>query len=121
LVFFSGGFFCAAEAGSGACPAEYGKILYECNPVQEKQLFIIGMGHRDALTGSNGRWPARIQAEVYKLGEWRIRQEGVGLVLPEGFFKNPEAQKNPNHAPLNSEKRKPSEPLDLQNRFSGKP
>ena len=116
LSFFLllGGFLSAAEAGSGACPPAYGKVLFECNPTQEKQLFIIGMGHRDALTGSNGRRTAKIQAEVYKLGEWLIRQEGVELVLPEGFFKNPGAQKTPGPAPPDSEKKKPSESLDLK-------
>ncbi|MBP1716234.1 MAG: hypothetical protein H6Q42_4437, partial [Deltaproteobacteria bacterium] len=62
LFLLGGKYLSAAEAGSGACPPEYGKILYECNPAQEKQLFIIGMGHRDALTGSNGRRTAKIQA-----------------------------------------------------------
>jgi len=104
----------AAEAGSGACPPAYGKVLYECNPTQEKQLFIIGMGHRDALTGANGLRTAKIQAEVYKLGEWLIRQEGVELVLPEGFFQNPGAQKTPAPSPSGSEKRKPAESLDLK-------
>jgi hypothetical protein len=66
LFLLGGKHLSAAEAGSGVCPSEYGKILYECNPAQEKQLFIIGMGHRDALTGANGRRTAKIQAEVYK-------------------------------------------------------
>ena len=114
LLIFLGGSFSPAEAGSAACPPEYGKILYECNPAQEKQLFIIGMGHRDALTGANGRRTAKIQAEVYKLGEWLIRQEGVELVLPEGFFKAPGAQKTSSPAPPDSEKKKPSESIDLK-------
>lgn len=114
LFLLGGKYLCAAEAGSSACPPEYGKILYECNPTQEKQLFIIGMGHRDALTGANGRRTAKIQAEVYKLGEWIIRQERVELVLPEGFFQNSGAQKTPSPAPPDSEKKKPSESLDLK-------
>jgi hypothetical protein len=114
LFLLGGKHLSTAEAGSGACPPEYGKILYEGNPAQEKQLFIIGMGHRDALTGANGRRTAKIQAEVYKLGEWLIRQEGVELVLPEGFFQNPGAQKTPSPAPPDSEKKKPSESLDLK-------
>ncbi len=114
LLLLGGKYLSAAEAGSGACPPEYGKILYECNPTQEKQLFIIGMGHRDALTGSNGRRTAKIQAEVYKLGEWLIRQEGVELILPEGFFKTPGAKKASGPTPSNSEKMKSAEPLDLK-------
>jgi hypothetical protein len=114
LLLLLGGFLSVTKAISGACPPEYGKILYECNPTHEKQLFIIGMGHRDALTGANGRLTAKIQAELYKLGEWLIRQEGVELVLPEGFFKTPGAQKTSNPAPPDSKKRKPSESLDLK-------
>ena len=89
LFFLPWAFLSAAWAGSGSCPAAYGETLYECNPAREKQLFIIGMGHRDALTGANGPRTARIQAEVYKVGEWLILEEGVELILPEGFFKAP--------------------------------
>jgi hypothetical protein len=38
----------------------------------------------------------------------------VELVLPEGFFQNPGAQKTPSPAPPDSEKKKPSESLDLK-------
>ncbi len=114
LLFLLGGIFSAAEAGSGACPKEYGKILYECNPTHEKQLFIIGMGHRDALSGANGPRTAKIQAEVYKIGEWLIREEGVDLILPEGFFQNPGAPKSLNSLPPDAGKKRFAEPLDLK-------
>ncbi|MBP1717038.1 MAG: hypothetical protein H6Q43_476 [Deltaproteobacteria bacterium] len=114
LLLFFRGVLSAAEAGSGACPSEYGKMLYECNPTHEKQLFIIGMGHRDALTGANGHRTAKIQAEVYKIGEWLIRQEGVELVLPEGFFKSPGGKKVSSPAPSDSEKKRSAESLDLK-------
>jgi hypothetical protein len=29
-----------------------------------------------------------VQAEVYRIGEWFIHNQGVELLLPEGFFKN---------------------------------
>ena len=119
ILFFSlllllGGFLSAAEAGSGACPPEFGKILHECNPTSQKQLFIIGMGHREALTGANGHRTAKIQAEVYKIGEWLIRQEGVELILPEGFFKSPGREKASGPAPSDFERRRQAEPLDLK-------
>jgi hypothetical protein len=104
----------AAIAGSVACPPEYGKILYECNPTNQKQLFIIGMGHRDALTRSNGSQTAKIQAEVYKIGEWLVRQEGVELLLPEGFFKNPGAKTVPSPLPPQPERKGFGKPLDLK-------
>jgi len=114
LVLFLAGGLSAAEAGSNACPAEYGKVLYECNPGREKQLFIIGMGHRDALTGANGPRTVKIQAEVYKMGEWLIREEGVELLLPEGFFKGPGGSKTSGAPAPNSDKKKSAAPLDLQ-------
>ena len=111
---FSWGFLFSRPGRFGCLPARIREILYECNPTNQHQLFIIGMGHRDALTGANGRQTARIQAEVYKLGEWLIRQEGVELILPEGFFKNPGAQKTSSPASPDSEKMKPAESLDLK-------
>jgi hypothetical protein len=113
LCVFPGAFLSLAEAGSNVCPAEYGKTLYECNPTQEKQLFIIGMGHRDALTGANAPRTARIQAEVYKIGEWLIRRENVELILPEGFFKSAEGNKA-SSTRADSEKRKAAEAFDLR-------
>jgi len=78
----------SALAGSipGPIPAEYGEVICRFNERSPNQLFIIGMSHRDALTRLNGSKIPRVQAEVYKLGEWLIRNEGVELLLPEGFF-----------------------------------
>jgi hypothetical protein len=72
------------------------------------------MSHRDSLTGSNGTHTAKVQAEVYKLGEWLIRQEGVELLLPEGFFKTP-AMKTQSPPPLfKAERMTFPEPLDFK-------
>jgi hypothetical protein len=103
-----------ARAASNACPAEYGETLYECNPAREKQVFIIGMGHRDALTGANGPRTARVQAEVYKVGEWLIREEGVELILPEGFFKSPGGGKASGSPSAVAEKKRSADALDLK-------
>lgn len=75
-----------AEAGLSTIPAEFGEIIYRCNQRSPNQLFIIGMAHRDALTGLSGADIPRVQAEVYKLGEWLIQNERCELLLPEGFF-----------------------------------
>lgn len=68
-------------------PSEYGEVIYRCNQGSPKQLFIIGTSHRDSLTRQNSANTSRVQAEVYKIGEWLIRSEGLELLLPEGFFK----------------------------------
>ena len=72
-------------------PAQYGEIIYRFNEKNPSQIFIIGIGHRDALTCRNGENTSRVQAEIYKIGDWLIHHQGVELVLPEGFFKNPSA------------------------------
>jgi hypothetical protein len=68
-------------------PADYGEVIYQCNAKSPNQLFIIGLNHRDSLTRLNGAKTPRVQAEVYKIGDWLIHQEGCELLLPEGFFK----------------------------------
>lgn len=67
-------------------PNDYGEVICRYNEKSPNQLYIIGISHRDTLTGSNGRHTPRIQAEVYKIGEWLIQNQGVELLLPEGFF-----------------------------------
>lgn len=69
-------------------PAKYGEIIYQCNGGSPNQLFIIGMSHRDSLTRRNGINTWKVQVEVYKIGEWLIRNRGLELLLPEGFFKD---------------------------------
>ena len=67
-------------------PQEYGEVIYQSNGETSKQLYIIGVEHRDAITRSNGINTSKVQAEVYKIGEWLIQNEGLRLLLPEGFF-----------------------------------
>ena len=69
-------------------PAEYGDVVYQLNPEKPDQVFIIGISHRDSLTLANDANTSNVQAEVYRIGEWCIRNEGVELLLPEGFFRN---------------------------------
>lgn len=75
-----------AEGGSCGLPGDYGQVVCRFNDKSPNQLYVIGTGHRDSLTRSNGSRTPRVQAEVYKIGEWLIQKEGVELVLPEGFF-----------------------------------
>jgi len=73
-------------------PAEYGVTLYRFNEKSPNHIFIIGISHRDALTCLNGDNTSRVQAEIYKIGDWLIHNQKVELVLPEGFFKSPSAK-----------------------------
>jgi len=67
-------------------PVEYGEVLCRFNEESPNQIFIIGISHRDSLTCSNGEKTSRVQAEVYKIGDWLIHRQGLELLLPEGFF-----------------------------------
>jgi hypothetical protein len=68
-------------------PVEYGELIFQFNEKSPKQIFIIGISHRDSLTCLNGDITSRVQAEVYKIGDWLIHHQGLELLLPEGFFK----------------------------------
>jgi hypothetical protein len=67
-------------------PTEYGEAICKYNPESPNQLYIVGISHRDTLTGENNSLTPRVQAEVYKIAEWLIRNKGLELLLPEGFF-----------------------------------
>ena len=66
--------------------AQFGEIIYQHNEKSPRQLYIIGMSHRDSLTRQNGSQTSRVQAEVYKIGEWLIHNRELELLLPEGYF-----------------------------------
>jgi hypothetical protein len=68
--------------------AEYGEIIYRKNPHAPQQVYIIGQSHRSALTGQGGPDLVKVQAEIYRIGEWLILENNVEMLLPEGFFQN---------------------------------
>lgn len=76
----------SAEVEPCVLPEDYGEVVCRFNEKSPNQLYVIGIAHRDSLTRSNGSRTPRIQAEVYKIGEWLIQNQGVELLLPEGFF-----------------------------------
>ena len=86
LAVFSSGLFHSAGGGSCGLPGDYGQVVCRFNEKSPNQVYVIGTAHRDSLTRSNGSRTPRVQAEVYKIGEWLIQKEGVKLILPEGFF-----------------------------------
>jgi hypothetical protein len=75
-----------AEVEPCLLPKDYGEVVCRYNEKSPNHLYILGIGHRDTLTGSNGRRTSRVQAEVYKIGEWLFKNQRVELLLPEGFF-----------------------------------
>ncbi len=83
------------EAAFPAFPAEYGEVVFHRVGENQQQVYIIGQSHRSSRTGLNGSDTVRVQSEIYRIGEWLIREKEVGLLLPEGFFqktqKGPEA------------------------------
>jgi len=101
-------------------PAQYGEIIYRFNEKNPNQIFIIGIGHRDALTCLNGDKTSRVQAEIYKIGDWLIHHQGVELVLPEGFFKSSSAniEKKNINAPKRGSSCPPIEMAALEKRLS---
>ena len=66
-----------AETKYSAIPVEYGRVIYQYNEKSPNHLFIIGMSHRNTLTRLNGNNTSRVQAEVYKIGEWLIDHGGL--------------------------------------------
>jgi hypothetical protein len=73
-------------ADPSAVLSQYGEVIYQYNKKSPRQLFVVGMSHRDAITSRNGSHTSRVQAEVYKIGEWLIHNKELGLLLPEGYF-----------------------------------
>jgi hypothetical protein len=69
-------------------PPQYGSVIYRLNENSPNQIFIIGLSHRDSLTWLNGNNTSKVQAEVYRIGDWLIHNQGLELLLPEGFFKS---------------------------------
>ncbi len=103
-----------AETGLSAIPAELGQVIYRCNQRSPSQLFIIGMAHRDSLTGLSIPNVSRVQAEVYKLGEWLIQNERCELLLPEGFFASPPSKNGKQQKAAGDEKLSCPQSIDLK-------
>lgn len=73
-------------AGFSDMPHEYGKVIYRINQDSPKQLYIIGISHRDPETGRNGSTTIRTQTDIFRIGEWLHRNRELQLLLPEGYF-----------------------------------
>lgn len=106
-----------AKAGAtvSVVPSEYGEVIYQFSPESDSQLFIIGMGHRDALTCLNNDSTAKAQVDAFKIGEWLICSRGLELLFPEGYFYgNSRDQKKSSGRPVNELKRFPAGSTDAK-------
>ncbi|MDW7772164.1 MAG: hypothetical protein SCH71_04655 [Desulfobulbaceae bacterium] len=86
-----------AAAGSGTeqtepkeipgLPPEFGEVIYRINEKSPKQLYIIGISHRNPATRLNGSNTVQTQTEIFRIGEWLNCNMGLELLLPEGYFR----------------------------------
>lgn len=67
-------------------PLEYGKVIYRVNGDSAKQLYIIGISHRNTESGLNNSTTIQAQTEIFRIGEWLNRNRALQLLLPEGYF-----------------------------------
>ena len=103
-----------AETDLSTLPAEFGEVIYRWYPRSPNQLFIIGMAHRDSLTGLSIPRVSRAQAQVYKLGQWLVQRERCELLLPEGFFATPATKTEKEMRTAAEEKLSCPESIDLK-------
>jgi hypothetical protein len=73
-------------------PSEFGEVIYQREGEGDSHVYIICQSHRSARTGDNGANTVGVQSEVYRIGEWLIRNKNVGLLLPEGYFRRGNSQ-----------------------------
>lgn len=73
-------------AGYLDMPVEYGDTIFRINPHSPKQLYIIGISHRDPNSGANNNNTVQTQMEIFRIGEWLKEKRGLDLLLPEGYF-----------------------------------
>lgn len=74
-----------ADGGLAVAPPD-GKVVFHKGGQAGKQIYILGQNHRSPVTGGNGDKTLQAQMEIYRIGEWLIRNRQVELLLPEGFF-----------------------------------
>jgi hypothetical protein len=85
----------ASEYVNPSVPSAFARIIYQSNAECKRQIYIVAQCHRDALSGLNGMDTVKVQAEIYRLGEWLIANKNVGFLLPEGYFQNNQSDKLP--------------------------
>jgi len=69
-----------------ALPANLGKVVYQEHEELDNRVYIIAQSHRSAISGEENCDCRKVQAEIFRIGEWLIANEKVEALLPEGFF-----------------------------------
>ncbi len=67
-------------------PQQYGEVIYRINSQSPKQLYIIGINHKDPDSGANNSTTVQTQMEIFRIGEWLKKNRSLNLLLPEGYF-----------------------------------
>jgi hypothetical protein len=67
-------------------PLEYGEVIYRINAQSPKQLYIIGISHKNPDSGENDSTTVQTQMEIFRIGEWLKKERHLNLLLPEGYF-----------------------------------
>lgn len=78
----------AVESGSSIFPDTLAKVIYQEKAGSRQQIYIVAQSHRSALSGEIGKDTLQVQAEIYRIGEWLVKNRGLGVLLPEGYFQN---------------------------------
>jgi hypothetical protein len=76
-------------------PLEYGEVIYRINAQSPKQLYIIGINHKDPDSGANNSTTVQTQMEIFRIGEWLKKNMSLNLLLPEGYFTDRQASTAP--------------------------
>jgi hypothetical protein len=96
-------------------PLEYGEVIYRINAQSPKQLYIIGISHRDPDSGANSGTTVQTQMEIFRIGEWLKKNQQLNLLLPEGYFKGNKTSPSDLQAALQAIN--PFHPGKLENSF----
>lgn len=84
-------------------PASLGKVVYQENEDRENRVYIIAQSHRSAISGKENCDCRKVQAEIYRIGEWLIANEKVEALLPEGFFSDGPDSAGPGQSPRSAD------------------
>ena len=76
-------------------PSEYGEVIYRIHPQSPKQLYVIGINHKDPNSGENNDTTIQTQIEIFRIGEWLKKNKSLDLLLPEGYFSKKNDLKKP--------------------------
>lgn len=69
-------------------PERFGEVIYQEHGERDNRIYIVAQSHRSAINGQENGDCQKVQAEIYRIGEWLIVNEKVEALLPEGYFGN---------------------------------